>query len=340
MFFRYFLILSTCLLNQPLATLSAGDPAATVPLVEPEFVCKALTGKDQDDMCVWVHPEDPALSVIVTADKAAGQLFVYDLTGRQLHSVKAEKPGNIDLRAEFPLGGEQVPLVVCNQREGELKLLAFCLDPQTRNLVRVDNGQILTKSNYGGTLYHSSKTGKFYFFSTTKDDGVEQFELFDDGTGKVAGKKVRQWPVGQSEGAVADDEAGVVYIGEEEGGVWKVAAEPDRSDKRELIIKIGEHGLKGDVEGLALYSPPEGKSYLILSDQGRSRFMVFDRGADYRYVGAFAVKGATDTDGIEALPVKLGAEFPKGLFACHTDRGSRNTIVVSWKKIAEALQLP
>ncbi|MCA9022117.1 MAG: phytase, partial [Planctomycetaceae bacterium] len=106
------------------------------------------------------------------------------------------------------------------------------------------------------------------------------------------------------------------------------------------IIKIGEHGLKGDVEGVALYSLPHGKSYLIISDQGRSRFMVFDRGADYRYVGPFSVKGATNTDGIEALPVKLGPAFPAGLFACHTDRGSRDTIVVSWKKIADALQLP
>lgn len=343
MLMRHFLVFSLLLLfltsGLPLRRLAAGETDSSVPVVEPEFVCQASTGEDQDDMCVWVHPEKPELSLIITADKAADKLFVYDLTGKQQDSVKADKPGNIDLRTGFTLAGKQVPLVVCNQRSGELKLLAFRLDPAAHKLVRVDDGKIFTRSNYGGALYHSPKNSKFYFFSTTEDDGLEQFELFDDGTGKVAGKKVRQWDVGKSEGAVADDKAGIVYVGEEEGGVWKLDAEPGSSDKGNQIIKIGNHGLKGDVEGMALYTQPGGKSYLIISDQGRSRFMVFDRGSQYKYVGAFSVKGASETDGIEAISVALGPAFPEGLFACHTDKGDRNTIIVSWKKIAEALQL-
>lgn len=336
------LLLATMLLPAmgSLSVLSAGETEKVVPVVKPAFVCKASGGEDQDDMCVWVHPENVEESVIVTADKAADRLFVYDLTGKQLDSVKAEKPGNIDLRTGFSLDGKKVPLIVCNQRDGELKLLAFRLDPQARKLVRVDDGKILTKSNYGGTLYQSPKTGKLFFFSTTEDDGLEQFELFDNGKGKVAGKKVRQWNVGKSEGAVADDKAGVVYVGEEEGGVWKLDAEPESADKGKQIIKIGDYGLKGDIEGMALYCTPDGKSYLIISDQGRSQFMVFDRNKDYAFVGSFSVKGAKNTDGIEALPTALGAAFPAGLFACHTDKGSRDTIVVSWKNIAEALNLP
>lgn len=328
------------LVNQPASLVDAGENSTTVPVIKPEFVCKASTGEDQDDMCVWVHPKDPALSTIITADKTAGQLFVYDLTGKQLHSVKASKPGNIDIRSGFPLGDQKVSLVVCNQREGELKLLAYRVDPETRKLIRVDNGKILTKENYGGTMYHSHNSGKFYFFSTTKDSGLKQYELFDNGSGKVAGKKVRQWNVGKSEGAVADDQAGVVYVGEEEGGVWKIDAEPDSADKGEHIIKIGEHGLKGDVEGMALYTSPTSKSYLIISDQGRSQFLVFDRAAQHKYVGTFSVKGAKETDGIEALPIRLSPVFPAGLFACHTDQGSRDTIVVSWARISAALELP
>src|SRR6185503_20859108 len=39
---------------------------------------------DEDDMCFWVHPMNPALSTVIVTDKSAGQIFVYDLDGNLL----------------------------------------------------------------------------------------------------------------------------------------------------------------------------------------------------------------------------------------------------------------
>ena len=40
-------------------------------------------GGDADDAAIWVHPTDPALSMIIGTDKESG-LGVYDLSGNQI----------------------------------------------------------------------------------------------------------------------------------------------------------------------------------------------------------------------------------------------------------------
>jgi myo-inositol-hexaphosphate 3-phosphohydrolase len=58
-------------------------------------------------MCVWLHPDNPALSTIITSDKDKSTLFVYGLDGETLYSYPLQmKPGNIDIIYNFPLGGE------------------------------------------------------------------------------------------------------------------------------------------------------------------------------------------------------------------------------------------
>ena len=46
--------------------------------------CADSGAQDQDDMCVWVHPAEPALSTIIASDKEADKLFVYGLDGKAL----------------------------------------------------------------------------------------------------------------------------------------------------------------------------------------------------------------------------------------------------------------
>jgi hypothetical protein len=110
-----------------------------------------------------------------------------------------------------------------------------------------------------------AKTRKAYFFVGSKSGQCEQHELIDDGNGRVSARKVRSFKVGsQAEGFVADDELGVVYVGEE-CRRRELGVEPDAGDKCMLLIKAGQNGLKPDVEGLALYCGRDGKGYLIVS---------------------------------------------------------------------------
>src|SRR5262245_19627045 len=256
------------------ALLSAPRPATAAPIPVRRLADPAIG--DQDDMCVWVHPDDPAKSVIITSDKQANKLFVYDLDGKTIQSVDVKHPGNIDTRPGVPLGGEKVDIVAVNIRDGKL-LAVFKMDPKTRKLTRIDDGSITTAENYGGCLYQRKKTGKFYAVVTSKSAAVTQYELIEV-DGKVRGKKVRGWKVGGvCEGAVADDETGKVYIAEEHAGVWELGAEPEDASPGTIVIKVGENELKGDVEGLAIFTGSDGKGYLLVSDQGKSKIRVYTR---------------------------------------------------------------
>ena len=139
--------------------------AAELPAITPTVTLRDAQAKDQDDMCIWLHPENAGLSTIITSDKAAAKLFVYDLTGETLQVVPVEgKPGNIDLRQGFPLAGKKVDIVAFNERDHS-SIHVYAIDRKSRQLSRVDDGGIKTGPNYGFTLYRSPKTGKFYAFT-------------------------------------------------------------------------------------------------------------------------------------------------------------------------------
>jgi len=323
-----------------LAGLLAPGPAPAADAKKPPTVEATVTLRDdavsdQDDMCIWVHPREPSRSTIITSDKAAGKLFVYDLAGKTVQSIPAGRPGNIDLRYGFALAGRKVDVVAFNQRKGD-EVWVFAVDAATRKLLRVDNGKIETRTNYGGTLFRSPKTSKLYFLSVCTT--AEQIELLDDGSGKVAGKTVRQWKIGYSEGAVGDDEAGMLFIAEEDGGVWAIGGEPTDPTPGRRVARVGADGLRGDVEGLAIYHRPGGGGYLLVSNQSRDRFGVYGRRTPHRYLGSFAVRGARDTDGIDVTNVPLGRAFPRGLFACHSGvSGGCPVLLTPWDRIAGAL---
>ncbi|MDP6635766.1 MAG: phytase [Phycisphaerae bacterium] len=308
----------------------------------PAVVCTSRDVRDQDDMCIWIHPTDRSLSTIITADKAAHCLFVYDLKGKVLQNTPIRGAANIDLRYGFPLAGKKVDIVALNLRSGGYRIAVFKVDPKTRKLTRVDNEQIKTSDNYGGTMYRSPKTGKFYFVTTSKPGVVEQFELSDDGKGKVKGLKVRTWDSGYSEGAVGDDIAGKIYIGQENKGVWEIGGEPTDPTPGKLILKVGQHGLKADVEGLAIYRFAGGKEgYLLVSNQGAHNFKVFDLSGGHKLIGTFAVTGSQETDGIDVTNVNLGGKFAKGLFACHSNRkkgGGCPVLLTPWSDIANSFK--
>src|SRR5947207_1284562 len=142
---------------------------------------------DQDDMAFWVHPTDLAKSTVITSDKSANKLFVYDLNGNTLQQIPAEEPGNVDTRYGFPLGTDRVDIVAFNER-GTNKIRVYKVDAVTRLLEQIDDGNIDSGPNYGIALYRSRRTGKFYVYTGPKvTTPIVQFELVDNGNGTVSG---------------------------------------------------------------------------------------------------------------------------------------------------------
>lgn len=68
-----------------------------------------------DDAAIWVHPTDPARSLIIDTDKKKG-LEVYDLSGKRVQTLPDGRMNNVDLRYDFPLGGQNIAIVAATNR--------------------------------------------------------------------------------------------------------------------------------------------------------------------------------------------------------------------------------
>ena len=289
-------------------------------------------GDAADDPAIWIHPTDPSLSTIIGTDKMGG-LAVYDLNGKQLQYVADGLMDNVDLRDGFKLGGQKVSLVTAGDRRDN-SIAIYKVNPQTRQLENVAAGKVMHSVKvYGMCMYQSRQTGKTYYFATSKTGEVEQFELTDNGQGKVDAKSVRRFKVGGVvEGCVADDELGHFYVSEEPVGIWKYSAEPDGGTTRVAIGKVGDGHLHADVEGLTIAYGPNGTGYLIASSQGNYSYVVYKREGNNDFVKKFrigdgAIDGAEETDGIDVTTRPLGDKFPKGVFVVQdgfNDKGSKN----------------
>ncbi|MBI3977131.1 MAG: phytase [Chloroflexi bacterium] len=303
-------------------------------------------GDAADDPAIWVHPTDPTRSTIIGTDKLSG-LLVYDLSGEPIQHVTDGKMINVDVRYGFPLDGSQVAVVTAGNRTSR-SIAVYQVNPTTRELEDVAARTISTGvSPYGSCMYRSAITGKYYVFVDNKRGMVEQWELFDDGSGRVDGRRVRRFDVGSEvEGCVADDDLGYLYISEEDVGIWKYGAEPWAGIDRTMVDATGSDGhLTADVEGLTIYHAGNSKGYLLASSQGSNSFAVYQREGENAYVMTFTIAAGnridrvSNTDGIDVTSAYLGPAFPQGLFVAQDDRdgdANQNFKLVPWQTIASA----
>ncbi len=331
-----------------------GEPLAITvkPSVETEPVISF--GDAADDPAIWVHPTNPELSVIIGAQKKRG-INVYDLGGNVLQSRPDGRINNVDLRYDFALGGKQVALVTGSNRTTD-GISVWMLDEPSRTLVDVADGLIDTGmvDPYGLCMHRSSTTGLYYVFVNSSDGLFRQWQLEDNGSGKVAAQQVREFHVGsQTEGCVADDETGSLYVGEEDVGIWRYSADPDGGEDRVFVDGVGENGnLTADVEGLAIYHGENGSGYLVASNQGANSYALYERAGDNRFIGIFhvvaneasGIDGISETDGLDVSSAYLGPDFPGGVFVAQDGRNispsqNQNFKLVPWQRISDAMGL-
>lgn len=151
----------------------------------------------------------------------------------------------------------------------------------------------------------------------------------------------------QVEGMVADAERGVLFMAQEDVGIWRVsvgggrfAGQPVAVDRvrefgvpatfdpveEECVVSGADPGLGGhlaaDAEGLTIYQAAGERGYLLASSQGDDGFAVYDRRGLGGFLGRFtvgdgAVDGVQGSDGAAVTNVAIGARFPKGLLVVH-----------------------
>ena len=330
----------------------AGPATAIVrPSVETDPV--ASYGDAADDPAVWVHPERPELSVVIGSQKKKG-INVYDLGGRLLQSRPDGRINNVDVRYGFGLGGDTVDIVAGSNRSSD-SISIYGIDPASRTLFDIADGVIPTGMSdpYGLCMYRSPSSGLFYVFVNDTDGVVRQWLLRDAGNGRVGAEPVREFSVGsQTEGCVADDVTGDLYVGEENVAVWKYAAEPRGGEARTRVDGIDGGNLTGDIEGIAILRGAGQGGYLVVSDQGVDSFALYRLEAGYAYLGHFhvvadvaaGIDGVSETDGIEVTGANLGPAFPQGVFIAQDGRNitpaeRQNFKLVPWERIAAVMGL-
>jgi 3-phytase len=325
-----------------------GDRLVLAPRIAVETEPVSHSGDAADDPAIWVHPDDPAQSLVFGTDKKGG-VIVFDLDGKRFQAISPDlRPNNIDVIYGFPTADGPVDLAVAGTRaEGKQGVAVWRIDARARRLVAITPGPAFTVFDgtepYGTCVYRSPRDKAFYVFANNKKGKVEQYRLDAITDGAVRTTRVRTFGVGsQTEGCVADHDLGVFYLSEETVGIWKFSAEPDGGSEGVLVARVGEHGLTADVEGLAIYYGVGDAGYLIASSQGSGDFKVYERAAGNRFVASIDLAPSprgdvTDVDGLDVVSAPTSARFSRGLFVCQggkTTGSNQNFKYVAWDEIA------
>lgn len=345
-------------LNLPLgAVADAGDkaiPKAAAVTALVETAPANSYGDAADDPAIWAHPGDPSKSLVIATDKKAG-MYVYDMQGKVVQFLPDGKVNNVDLREDFELGGKKIVLVTATNRTDK-SIAIYRLDTDRRELVNVADGVQPTGLGdpYGLCMYRSPRDGRSYVFVNGDDTRKRQWELVATAEGRVRTTLVRDMNFdSQTEGCVADDASGTLYVDEEDVGLWRMSAEPDGGDAKTAVQKIADNPkVKDDFEGLGIYDLGGGRGYIVVSSQGNDTYAVYRREGKQEYLGSFAVvadplrgiDGISETDGLEVTSRNLGPGFEHGAMIAQDGRNvmpveNQNYKYVPWESIARALKL-
>jgi 3-phytase len=365
-----------CSLNR---SVNLRYPGTDIPVVDAIAATDAVATLDDaaDDAAIWVHPTNPALSLVLGTNKKAG-LEVYDLKGIRLQALNDGLINNVDI-VQFPAG----PDLAFGTNRTDNSITVYTIDAASRAVRIVPEARIPT-----GVAIDADEVygiGAYVLPTATADPVAHVVLAMKSGHVMVyrvaaptasrqawSHEMIEHFQVGtQIEGVVADVATGRLFIGEEAVGVWAYrlpglppAAEDDEAPARVLVDVVRAHvstsrrrstdaytpaggNLASDVEGLALVRGTRA-AYLIVSCQGEDRFAVYNANS-LHYMGSVRVRYAssagfdpvTHTDGVTALALPLGPAFPSGAMVMQDDNdGSpQNFKFVSWADVERALDL-
>jgi len=330
------LLCSGCTAVQPVPT---GVKTVTVAARGETVPVGTDNGDAADDPAIWRNPRDPAASLIVGTDKKAG-LYVYGLDGKVRDFNPSGRLNNVDL---VDMGPGGIVVAASDRNDpANAKLRLFRLDAGSGKLSPlglVDGGK---GEAYGICLWQSG--GELYAFSVLKEGTVHQVRIHL--SGEPRGTVVRTLKLAsQPEGCVVDPRSKMLFVGEEDVGIWRFDARANGLTEGRLAARADGMQLVADVEGLAI--APSGRSggYLIASSQGDNAYALYSL-PDLRPAGRFRVGpgkfGATEeTDGIAFHAGAFGPDYPNGLVVVQDGVNpprAQNFKLVSWADVLSALR--
>ncbi|KQM63454.1 3-phytase [Sphingomonas sp. Leaf17] len=328
--------------------LLAGCATTPPPVTVPQVAAVAETdpvdsaSDAADDPAIWRNPRDPAKSLVIGTDKQAG-IHVYDLSGKRLSFTPAARLNNVDLRT---VGGRVIVAASDRAEVDAARMSLFVLDTAAARLVPMGRYAVGAGEAYGMCLWSRARDKALFGFVVLKDGRIDQVAIDLSGAQPQV-RMVRSMKLGtQSEGCVVDDRTGMLYVAEEDVGLWRFDAEPTAPVTATSIAKVDGTTLVADAEGLALAPAGRIGGYLVVSSQGDNAYTLY-RLPGVTYAGRFrigggSVDGTSDTDGIELMLGDFGLRFREGLFVAQDGDNApatQNFKYVDWAAVKRALKL-
>src|SRR6185295_5770431 len=95
-------------------------------------------GDRADDPAIWVHPMDPAKSLILATNKDEG-VYVYGIDGRERQKLPVGLSNNVDLRGNLAVASN----------DGVNALSFFRIDPATQTVTHAGDAKLGRVEPYG-----------------------------------------------------------------------------------------------------------------------------------------------------------------------------------------------
>ena len=313
---------------------------------------------DPDDPAIWIHPQDPARSLIVGTNKVAaprGALVVFDLDGKIRQTVAGlDRPNNVDIEYGLPLQDGPVDIAVATERlQGQLRIFRLSatglVDITSQGHTRVFADRAGEQAApMGVSIYKRPSDGAIFAIVAPKNGPsggyLGQYRLSDDGQGRVQATFVRYFGVfsgkGEIEAVAVDDQLGYVYYADEGDGIHKYPADPDSKAAGVQLTHFGRDGFRADREGIAIYARADGSGFIVCTDQTpkSAEYHIFRREGepgrphDHSKTLRIVRGGADATDGLEITSRPLGPRFPHGIMVA-MNSAPRNFLIFDWDSV-------
>lgn len=266
--------------NEP----AQNDEAALKPTVVTDTVFD-----DSDDPAIWIDSVNPSNSIIIGTDKHKenGGLYVFGLDGkidRNRSVTGLKRMNNVDIAYGLILNGTKTDVAVATERDRN-SIRIFRLP----DMAAIDSGgiEVFVKDSLRhpmGIALHKRPADNAIFAIVGRKSGpaegyLEQYLLSDNGHGIVKGTLVRTFGKfsgkKEIESIAVDNELGYVYYSDEQFGIRKYYADPEKGNE-ELAV-FGKGDFKEDNEGISIYKFNDGTGYILVSDQSANRFNIYAR---------------------------------------------------------------
>ena len=270
-----------------------------------------------DDPAFWFNQDFPDSSLIFGSNKKGG-IYSYHLDGSIYEYYPIGLINNIDIRQGVPFGEKTLDIISGSNRSDN-SIVIYTIDNQGKLQQLLKNFVV---TDYGIDEVYGYCMGKVdelpLFLANGKNGSIRAFKYEKSQNSLILWNS---WSVDtQPEGMVIDDEHQVLYVGEEQNGIWRIDLKSPESEPTLIISSTAaeNENIRYDIEGLAVYDNGEGQGFLVASSQGNFTYAVFDRLTN-EYLGSFKIMAGNqidsveETDGLEIYSRSLTDQYPKGI---------------------------